>query len=236
VQVTGNPAQTPPPHTSPSVHASPSLQPRLLSLNTHPLALSQLSFVQGFPSLQVTSLPWHAPPAQPSFALHALPSSQVAVFQALTQPLLAAQLSVVQGFASSQLIVAPGWHALFAQVSPAVHSDPSSHARLLASWWHPSPAVQLSVVQALLSLQSIAAPLSQTPAAHASPTLQALPSVHVPAVANATQPVVASHESVVQTLASSHSVAAPGKQAPASHASPAVHALPSSQRPAFTAC
>ncbi len=91
-------------------------------------------------------------------------------------------------------------------------------------------ALHASLVQTLLSWQTTGVPVLQLPAAHtspwvqASPSLQPLPScrvvwVHTPWALQA---------SLVQPLPSSQLAAMPA-QTPPAHASPVVHARPSSQ-------
>ncbi len=95
----------------------------------------------------------------------------------------------------------------------------------------PPPVLHVSLVQALLSLQTTALPM-QAPALQPSVVVQGLPSVQVvPAVAAVVThlPVAASHESSVQALLSLQLTALPAVQAPAWQVSPAVQLLPSSQ-------
>jgi hypothetical protein len=70
---------------------------------THPIAVSQLSSVQGFPSSQLMAVPPQTPVRHESASVHALPSlhtvpsaSSAVVHSSATQP------SMVQGFASLQ--------------------------------------------------------------------------------------------------------------------------------------
>jgi hypothetical protein len=102
----------------------------------------------------------------------------------------------------------PGTHAL-----APLHLSPTVQALLslqgvsagLAGFWQPSVALQVSVVQALLSLQLRGGVGDrQIPLVHCSTPLHTLPSVQdVPsATATLSQPKVASHESDVQALAS----------------------------------
>ena len=65
-------------------------------------------------------------------------------------------------------------HAPPLQVSPAVQALPSSHTAVVLVKTHaPVALVQVSVVQALLSLHVLAAPGTQAPLLHKSPTVQA---------------------------------------------------------------
>jgi len=83
------------------------------------------------------------------------------------------------------------------------------------------------VVHALLSLQSRMAP-PQLPPAHASLTVQLLPSSHGAALKMLVQPDFASQTSVVQMLPSSHVIAsAPGTHSPPLQVSPTVQTLSS---------
>ena len=145
------------------------------------------------------------------------------------------------------------------QVSDVEHALPSLHGRLLARNTQPVVVEHESLVHTLLSLQVTATPL-QTPAAHRSPLVQALLSLHaVPVVSVCTQPVAGSHVSTVQTLPSlqlgvmsvctqpvdgSHVsavhalpslqfMAVPARQLPPPHVSPVVHAFPSLQAAAL---
>jgi hypothetical protein len=116
--------------------------------------------------------------------VQAFPSSQTAALFVWTQPLAGAHESFVHTLLSLQLNVpTPGWQLPPLHVSPTVQAFPSSHAAVLFAWTHPTAASHESVVQALLSSQSGApAPGWQLPPAHASPTVQALPSSHVAAL------------------------------------------------------
>jgi hypothetical protein len=89
--------------------------------------------------------------------------------------------------------------------------------------------LQVSVVQALPSLQTMAAPPWQLPPLQASPVVQALPSSHAAALFVWTQPVAGTQESSVHGLLSSQLVAEPAWQLPPAQVSPVVQAFPSSQ-------
>src|SRR3990172_2528825 len=117
------------------------------------------------------------------------------------------------------------------QVSLVVQALPSSHTVPLATAvnTHPVAGLQLSVVQALLSLQLDAAPPTQAPAEQVSLFVQALPSLHGAVLLVCTHPVAGLQESSVQTFASSQLVAAPPTQAPAAQVSLVVQALASLQ-------
>jgi len=98
-----------------------------------PLAGSQVSVVQAFPSSQPTGRPPHRPAAQTSpvvqaFASsHGVPSAGVCV-----QPLAGSQVSLVQTFPSSQVTGLPT-HPPAAQTSAVVQALPSSHGVPLAA-------------------------------------------------------------------------------------------------------
>ena len=225
----------------PAAQASPTVQ-ALLSLHfavfgsllQPPLAL-QISVVQGLLSSQGAGFPAvQAPPLQTSPVVQTLPSSQGAVLFAFTHPVVppapvALQLSVVQGLPSSQLFGWPPPHLPAVQISPVVQRLPSSHAPLFAVCTQPAVLLQLSVVQAFLSSQSVTPAPAQPPLAQVSPVLQGLPSSHAPLLGVCTQPALASHVSVVQGLPSSHFSAAPPLQTPPLHASFSVQPLPSLQ-------
>src|SRR5689334_25201559 len=86
---------------------------------------------------------------------------------------------------------------------------------------------QSSVVQGFMSLQSRPAP-SQTPPAHRSPVVQEFPSLHTSVLFTCAHPVIASQESVVQTLESSQSRLPVPSQVPPPQRSPVVQASSSS--------
>src|SRR5262249_10123465 len=115
------------------------------------------------------------------------------------------------------------------QTSPVVQALPSSHVAVLLAWAHPVVGLQVSSVQALPSLQSSGAPATHAPSTQVSAPLQTLPSEHdVPSATWAfTQPSVGLQLSVVQTLPSSHDMAVPATQSPATQRSLPLHGLPS---------
>jgi hypothetical protein len=232
-QVSAGPAaQLPLAQVSPLVHRSPSLQGRALFWWLQPSLASQLSSVQGFLSSQSpawpgTQLPW----AHTSPWVHTLLSLQAAWLGALEQPDLLSHLSSVHGLPSSHLTAAPGAHFSSAHWSPLVQASPSLQGALLALWTQPLLASQLSVLQGLLSSHSPAAPGTQAPPLHASPVVQALPSLQVASPGRAVQPVLLSQLSMVQGLLSSHAVALPPPQLPSAHCSALVQALPSLHGP-----
>jgi len=79
------------------------------------------------------------------------------------------------------------------------------------------------------SLQFTGEPVVQTPPAQTSPTVHALPSLHVALLLVFTQPEAALQESLVHGLLSLQFRDGPLTQTPLEHASPIVQALPSSQ-------
>jgi len=91
-------------------------------------------------------------------------------------------------------------------------------------------------VQGFPSSQLRGAPPTQFPAWQASPVVHLLASSQTPGFATYLHPSAASQLSVVQTLPSSQARAGPPTHAPAWQLSAVVHALASSQAPAFGAC
>jgi hypothetical protein len=88
--------------------------------------------------------------------------------------------------------------------------------------------LQLSVVQTLLSSQTVGVPGRQLPPPHASPVVHAFPSSQVFVLSAWTHPVAGAQESVVQTLLSlQSSVPTPAWQLPPEQTSPVVQAFPS---------
>ena len=99
----------------------------------------------------------------------------------------------------------------------------------------PLAATQLSVVQALPSLQTSAVPAAQVPFWQVSVPLQTLASAHdVPFVTGVVvQPVAGLQPSVVQALPSSQSSAVPAVQTPAWQVSAPLQTLPSAHAVPF---
>ncbi len=173
-------------------------------------------------SLQTLGVPPHVPALQASLTVHALPSLQVVPVAALAKPqapLTGSQVSMVQGLLSVQLTTLPT-HVPLWQASGLVQGLPSSQVVPLGAVpceQAPVVGLQVSVVQALLSLQSMfllahtsaqvveRAPGKHTPPLQLSPMVHTLPSLHsVPAVALlCLQPLVGSQLSLVQGLLSS---------------------------------
>ena len=142
------------------------------------------------------------------------------------------QLSDVQAFASLQTLPVPAQTpavhtSLLVQALPSLHVPPLA---MLVKTQLPVLTSQVSVVQALLSLQVLAVP-PHLPVVQVSGLVQALPSLQVVpsvALANKQLPVPVSHESLVQPLPSLQTLAVP-PQLPAVQMSLAVQALPSLQ-------
>ena len=161
----------PPEHVSPVVQLLPSLHGTALAVYLQPVAATQASSVQVLPSLQVIAVPRHAPALHLSADVQALPSSHVATELANTQlPVVTSHESVVHGLESLQFLTAPGTQPDALQMSPTVHGLLSVQGLALAVWVQPVIELQLSSVQALLSLQLTCGPGKHTPALHASPT------------------------------------------------------------------
>jgi hypothetical protein len=229
LQTTPAPAwHVPPPQVSPDVQAFPSSQAIVLFVKTHPVAGLHESVVQALPSSQAIAVPPHAPPPQTSPDVHAFPSSQAIVLFVKTHPVAGLHASSVHTLPSSQTTGVPGWQAPPPQISPTVQASPSSQAFVLFVNTHPLTGLQLSVVQRLLSLHTIAAPGRQVPPPHVSPEVHAFPSSQALVLLVNTHPMTGLHESVVQGFASLQTTAVP-VHAPPLHTSPVVQALPSSQ-------
>jgi hypothetical protein len=215
---------------SPVVQALPSLQGLVLLVKTQPVAGLQLSVVHTFASLQTVGVPGlHVPPPQASPVVQALPSLHGLVLFVKTQaPVAGLQLSVVQTLLSLQTVGAPGTQLPPPQASPVVQALPSLQGFVLFANTQPEAGLQLSVVQTLLSLQTVGAPDMHAPPPQTSPVVQALPSLQALVLFVKTQaPVVGLQLSVVQTLLSLQTVAVPGRQLPPRHSSPVVQALSS---------
>ena len=141
------PAHAPPAHASPVVQVTPSSQLTALFVVVQAPARLQPSSVHGLPSLQAFAVPVQVPVPQLSFSVQALLSSHVTLAGSATdvQPLVLLQESVV-------------------------HALPSSHETLVLLQ---NMFVHLSVVHALLSLQSLSA--AQSGALKPLHALSALP-------------------------------------------------------------
>jgi hypothetical protein len=130
---------------------------------------SQLSVVQGLPSLQVSGGPavqvaaWQVSvPLQRLPSLHEEPLGSAGFWH----PETGSQLSVVQELPSLQVSGVPVVQVPVWQVSSPSQTFPSLHEEPLGSagFWHPETGSQLSVVQGLPSLQASAEPAVQVPA------------------------------------------------------------------------
>ena len=141
--------------------------------------------------------------------VHALPSSQAFVLLVNTHPVAGLHVSVVQPLPSLQTKGVPDWQAPPPHVSPDVQAFPLSQAIVLFVKTQPVAGLQLSVVQGLLSLHTIATP-PHTPPPQVSTEVQALPSSHAKVLLVKTHPVAESQLSVVQALVSSQTTATPG--------------------------
>lgn len=95
---------------------------------------------------------------------------------------------------------------------------------------------QLSLVQTLPSLQTVALPGWHAPFVHASPVVQALPSLQATLFTSLTQPLTGLQLSLVHRLLSSQFRALPGAQLRAAQASLTVQRLPSEQGSELAAC
>ena len=123
----------PPEQVSPVVHALPSSHATVLSVLTHPVAVSQLSSVHPFPSLQFGGVPpTHALPAQVSSVVHALLSVHGAVLAWWVHPVCGSHPSSVHTLPSSQLGTDLLTQDPPAHASPVVHAFASSHGAVLA--------------------------------------------------------------------------------------------------------
>jgi len=204
-------------HTVPSAHD----EPFATGVFTQPVAGAQLSAVQTLLSLQLSAVPAvQVPVWQVSAPLQALPSGHAVPLATAVwvQPVVALQPSVVQALLSLQLSAVPAVHTPLRQVSSPLQTVLSAQDEPFdtAVLTQPVAGLQLSAVQALLSLQLRAVPAVQVPLWQVSAPLQRLESEHdVPLVtAVKTQPVAGLHESVVQTLESLQVRAVPAVQTP----------------------
>ena len=202
-----------------------------------PVGETQVSLVHALPSLQFVGEPGaQLPPLQVSPVVQASPSSHGALLLLWTHPVAGLQLSSVQTFPSLQFGAGPPTQLPPLHVSLVVHALPSSQGALLLVWTHPVAGLQLSSVQALLSLQFGGGPPTHAPLLQVSLVVQALPSSHGPVLFACVQPLAGLQESVVQTLLSLQSGGGPPAQLPPAQWSPVVHALPSSQGSLLFTC
>jgi hypothetical protein len=194
----------------------------VLGVKTQPDAGAQLSLVQGLLSLQLTAVPLHTPLAlHLSDAVQALPSEQL----------------VPLGSGCSEQIPVAGAHvfAVHGPFGAVLHTTALlgfvTHV-LLAKSHIGSPLQRLpSSAQSVSDSHSQESVPEHTPAAHLSPEVQGLPSLHDAVLKAYTQPDAGLHESVVQGLLSLQTRALPGAQFPAEQMSPTVQALPSLHAP-----
>ena len=143
---------------------------------------------------------WQLPPPQTSPLVQALLSSQATVRLTWTQPAETSQESDVHGLLSLQFgAEAPAAQLPAEQMSPIVQALPSEQTLLFGVNAQPPTLLQLSVVHGLLSLHCWPGPETQLPAAHVSGVVQSLPSEQGSVLLAWTQPVVALHESLVQS-------------------------------------
>ncbi len=233
----GPPTHTPPEQASPVVHALPSLHEPVTFVCAQPVAGTHESAVHTFPSLQFAAAPpTHTPPEQVSAVVHAFPSLHGAVLFACRQPDAGLHESVVHTFPSSQLGAGPPTHAPPEQASPVVHALPSLHGAVLFACRQPDTELHESVVHTFPSSQLSRGPPTQSPAAHWSPVVQTLPSLHGAVLLMWAQPETGSHESSVQGFASSQLSAPPLTHVPPEHRSPEVQAFPSLHEIEFATC
>jgi hypothetical protein len=233
----GPPAHEPAEQASAVVQALPSLQGAELLTCTHPVAGTQRSSVQGFPSVQSAGIsPRQVPNMQLSSTVQAFPSSQGAALNTWTQPLAGLHVSSVQTFPSPQLRAGPPTHAPPPQWSFVVQALPSLHGAVLFVCTHPVAGAHESSVQTFPSLQFGAGPPTHAPPEHVSLVVQAFPSLQDEVLFACTHPVAGLHASSVQTFPSSQFRAGPPTHAPPEHTSAVVHALPSLQEAVLFVC
>jgi hypothetical protein len=219
LQEIGVPAvQVPPWQVSAPLHRLPSRHgtPFGAGAVVQPVAGAQPSVVQGFESLQTSGVPAVQVPAwQVSGPLHWLPSVQDTPFATgvAVQPVAGLHVSVVHTFESLQTTGVPAVHTPAWHDSVPLQRFPSGHGVPLETTALPhTPAVQVSTVHGLLSLQLAAV----------------LHDWH-PEMGVFTQPLSALHESVVHALPSLQLGAVPGEQMPFWHDSLPLHTVESRQ-------
>jgi hypothetical protein len=224
LQLSGVPVvQVPAWHVSAPLQTLPSVQdePFATGVLEHPKTGSHESVVQTFESLQLSAVPPVQEPLwQVSAPLQMLPSGHAVPLStgALLQPVTALQVSFVQTFESLQLSAVPPVQEPLWQVSSplqtllSVHVEPFGRGVLA----QPVSALQLSVVQTLLSLQLSGEPAVQVPAWQVSSPLQTVPSAHGLPLATGfvKHPMIGSQLSVVQTLPSLQFSGVPAVQEP----------------------
>src|SRR5437867_72062 len=158
------------------------------------------------------------------------------------QPVAATHPSVVQTLLSIQSLaeVSVPAHVPPPQTSPVVHALPSLHEAVLFVCVQPVAATHPSVVQTLLSLQSLAevSVPAHVPPPQTSPVVHALPSLHEPVLFVCVQPLAATHPPFAPLFWSLQSLAEVSVPAhvPPPQTSPVVHALPSLHEPVLFVC
>jgi hypothetical protein len=188
-----------PSQTLPSLQSVSVVQQPRMAVVVHPLARSQLSVVQMFPSLQVIGKFTHRPLTQPS-AVQALRSLQsLGVY---TQPRDGLHVSTVHVSPSLQLIPLKT-HPVFVLQLSLVHASLSLQTRGSPEPQRPAASQRSLVVQALPSLHGMpgAGLPTHMPAAQVSKIVQGLPSLQALAFGRCMQKLM-THVSVVQGLPS----------------------------------
>ena len=175
LQALGVPAlQTLPAQVSACVHALPSLQamPLFGVVMQAPVFASQASLVHKLPSLQTLKLaPVHTPCWQLLSPLQPFLSSQRVLFALACVVHFPAALSHT---AFKHTLATAGQSLSAAQKPPQPLMGLAAHT--------PLEALQLSLVQALLSSHTLAGPGMHVPATHKSPWVHGVPSVQAPAL------------------------------------------------------
>lgn len=131
------------------------------------------------------------------------------------------------------MVHAPPW-----QASPTVHASPSWHRvpSGAAPWVQPVPGAQPSTVHVFASSQAAGRPAVQTPPAHVSAPVQALPSSQLPSPGAWMHPVAGAQLSTVQGWPSSQSSAPNATHAPPLQFSWVVQASPSAHGRLLATC
>jgi hypothetical protein len=150
-----------------------------MGVPTQPVAESQLSVVHAFPSLHTLGAAVQPVAGSQLSVVQALPSLHAR--GALTQPTTGLHESIVHSLSSLQSgLPVPLRHVPVSQKSPTVQASLSEQS-LVSSGWEIQPpdwASHASSVHALLSLQAVAPPRLQLPAALQRPTRHASRSEH----------------------------------------------------------
>ena len=198
--------QVPPSQTSSFVHASPSSQGPVAAAYVQPFEGEHWSTVHGSSASQSTDfVPPHPVALHRSSVVHASPSLHAAVLARNVHPPGATHASSVHGSPSEQVTRAPPTHWPPSHASLSVHASPSLHGPATGGAVQPTPAVQVSAVQGLLSSQSIEAPPAQVPSRQVSAIVHGSLSSQSPAALVCAH-APALHVSAVQGLVSSQSV------------------------------